>query len=532
MSDVLVKSDLWRGSCSSITSKSSSIHLHDAAVTIAGSVVEALDKLVESNMIDCKSDADTIIRSLDAFDLNRSDISEGVSRSTPFNLHTRVRGYLQDLFTTSVHISESSLKHEGQTTVSTQDVPISELQLSRDLTVSHLDDLTIICMSNIFGEIERLFHSDLYPECQAPAGDETVYGIIQGLGELVRSSRSSPKSRSSDRGLDECKDVSVCSVERVFSAQFKTKAAQTLSDILLKTGEKLSTSEATQSSEAFCLTDFQPNVYALLEELEELTVTPSVPASPLSIQANSTASDIMDMFLSRLRKCSLTIPKRKNFLSASRSIYRGVQKKVFGFFLRLQESFSTHVNGTKGGELESIKAPHTTAPRFQVDLDSSTDELMVKIVDLYKSEVLLTKPSSPKLSHIRHSMSSQSTSPHDLSTADEERICSSISKQSSDKLKTVKPKEILTESVRVVRDVLMKRVTPQISSDEFSQSSLDSIRGTSATPCLSTSSTDLENAAVTIAETVVDAIDRYNEVKHSEMAAVKSSSDMLSDASF
>ncbi|KAL7845631.1 hypothetical protein AOLI_G00238230 [Acnodon oligacanthus] len=162
----------------------------------------------------------------------------------------------------------------------------------------------------------------------------------------------------------------VCSVERLFSVDFKTQATQTLSDILLKTGEKLSASESKQSPEAFCLTDFQPKVYALLEE-EEVAVTPSVAASPLPIQANSTASDIMHMFLTRLRKCCGT--KRKSFFSAYRNIHRVV-------------------------------------------------------------------------------------------------------------------------------------------------------------PFLSTSSTDIENSAVTIAETGVDAVGRCNEVKHSEMAAVKSSSEMLSDA--
>ena len=122
-----------------------------------------------------------------------------------------------------------------------------------------------------------------------------------------------------------------------------------------------------------------------------------------------------------------------------------MQKKVFGFFLGLRESFSAQVKPTTGAELESI-----TSPRFKVDLDSCTDDVIVKMVELYKSEFLLPKPSSFKVSQISHSMSLHSVFPHDHDIPEEEKvrdISSSSSKQMSDKMKTVKPKGFLNEAV-------------------------------------------------------------------------------------
>ncbi|KAL7879917.1 hypothetical protein SRHO_G00021710 [Serrasalmus rhombeus] len=147
VSDLLVRSDR----CSTSTSTGSSKEIHDAAVNIAETVVEALDKLVESSVIDSQSDSEAIIRSLEAstHTLNRSDISEGRVPST--SLFRRVRGYVQALFT--------SLKPDEQTAASIQEAPVSDLQRSKDHTVSQLDDLTITCTNNIIVGLRKCLGS-------------------------------------------------------------------------------------------------------------------------------------------------------------------------------------------------------------------------------------------------------------------------------------------------------------------------------------------------------------------------------------
>ncbi|KAL7879909.1 hypothetical protein SRHO_G00021630 [Serrasalmus rhombeus] len=154
VSDLLVRSDR----CSTSTSTGSSKEIHDAAVNIAETVVEALDKLVESSVIDSQSDSEAIIRSLEAstHTLNRSDISEGRVPST--SLFRRVRGYVQALFT--------SLKPDEQTAASIQEAPVSDLQRSKDHTVSQLDDLTITCTNNIIvGQSSIIAYSTAERQC-------------------------------------------------------------------------------------------------------------------------------------------------------------------------------------------------------------------------------------------------------------------------------------------------------------------------------------------------------------------------------
>ncbi|KAL7828688.1 hypothetical protein SRHO_G00323220 [Serrasalmus rhombeus] len=455
VSDLLVKSD----PCSSSTSIGSSNDVHDAAINIAATVVEALDQLVESSVIDSQSDCETIIRSLEAstHTLNRSDISEERIPSSSFNLFRRVHGYVQALFT--------SLTREDQTAASIQEAPVSDLQFSRDHSLSQLDDLTITCTNSIVGEIVQLCHSAESAECQVPAGDkesEAIYGIIQGLEELARGSSSSSKSASSGRDLGDRMDrsfsnldcalkagslphaaSSIHSAQRLFSAEFGSKASQTVGDILLKTGGDFSNSVSTKSSEAFSTTDFQSCI----------TDSPSAVASSLSVKAFSTAVDITEMFLKRLR-------------------------------------------------------------RFKVDLDSCAREVIVKIVELYKSELLLPKLSSSTLPQISHSMSLLSTFPCDHGIHEEDKvykICSSVSRtsQTSVKMKTIEPPVFVNENDQIVSDIMLKRTASKIAWDEPSQSSLTFTRGTSTTHILSDGSTDLENADPLTAATVVDSLDKY-----------------------
>ncbi|KAL6481672.1 hypothetical protein MHYP_G00097520 [Metynnis hypsauchen] len=156
----------------------------------------------------------------------------------------------------------------------------------RDLKVAMQE---VICKTV---SCNALSSSDKQETMCSPMAEET-FSILSDVFKHSQPEDSPLTERTYDVLREEQKEVDsdlnghsaldctspVCSVERVFSAEFKTQATQTLSDILLKTRKKLSASESKQPLEAFCLTDFQPKVYALLEE-EEVDVTP--PASPLS----------------------------------------------------------------------------------------------------------------------------------------------------------------------------------------------------------------------------------------------------------
>ncbi|KAL6481728.1 hypothetical protein MHYP_G00098080 [Metynnis hypsauchen] len=528
-SDVLLESATQNYSCctssqthsftgsrsTSTTLISSSSDLHGAAVAaddVARIVVDALDRLAESSMIDGKSDSDTIIRSLNAC---RSDISVVGSRSVPLNLFERVRGYLQTLFMTY---------YQSQPVSSTQRVPTSYVQLSRVHSVSHLDDLTVTCTNSIISEIVQLYHSDT--ECQAPVGDKDsleIHDIFQGLGELVRTSKSSSKTSSSGKDLRECEEMSLPkldpafkvdpapdrtsshrSLETLLCARFQNKAVQTVGEILLKTGEKLSASGSTQSFKSVS---------------SSATIQPTVVDPGFFIQA----SEIFGNFLSCLRQGIMSIQsdsadtskrptseRKKKVSSASRRIYRSVHEKVFGFMLGLQMSFSerwkvspqdqptTSTEQQSGSVLSVSSPPHITSPRFQLFLDSCTEDVIYKVVELYKSELLLSSSSKVSLN-----------------------ISTSLPEQPLLNLKTTKPKSFLTDAAQLVSDVLIRR-SSQMSSDEPGHV-LDSSREICSLPLFSASSADVHDAAVTNAETVVDALDRRVDSKHSAMIT-----DMLS----
>ncbi|KAL7879921.1 hypothetical protein SRHO_G00021750 [Serrasalmus rhombeus] len=369
VSDLLVRSDR----CSTSTSTGSSKEIHDAAVNIAETVAEALDKLVESSVIDSQSDSEAIIRSLEAstHTLNRSDISEGRVPST--SLFRRVRGYVQALFT--------SLKPDEQTAASIQEAPVSDLQRSKDHTVSQLDDLTITCTNNIIGEIVQLYHSaESESQSHVPAGDdecEAIHGIIQGLEELVKASSLSSKRASSGRDLGDRMDRSFSNLDSALKASSLAHAASSI---------------------------------------------------------------------------------------------------------------------------------HSAQRLFSAEFGN---EVIVKIVELYKSELLLPKPSPSTLPQISHSMGLLSTFPSGHGSDEEDKvskISSSASRQTSIRMITVKTKGIVNEAVQKVSHIALQRAAPKIAWDELSQCSLASTRGTSATPVLSVSSTDSDNAAP--ATTVVDATDK------------------------
>ncbi|XP_036416234.1 uncharacterized protein LOC118800168 [Colossoma macropomum] len=429
---------------------------------------------------------------------------------------------------------------QSQTVLSTQSVPTSDVQLSRVHSVSQLDDLTVTCTNSIISEIVHLYHSDVLSECPTSVTDKDsveIRDIFQGLGELVRTSRSTSKTSSSDKDLGECEDISLpkldvskvdpaldqtsshCSLKNLLSAQFQSQATQTVCDVLLKTGEKLSISGSTQSFKS----SSSPTVFL-----------PPAAASSFYTEAQSTASDIVTSFLKKLWKCCFSAPsdnagtstkpapkQKKQVPSASQSIYRGVHKTVFGFLLGLQKSDKseksdqsvilvqeqpkTQAELESGSVLSFRSPPQTISPRFQLNLDSCTDEVISKVVELYKSELLLCSSSKASL-----------------------HISTSLPEQPSVSLKTIKPKSFLTDAAQLVSDVLIRRFSSQTSSVESGQHFLDSSRKTSSSPVFSPSSADVQDAALIIAETLVDALDRYVESKHSAMTTVNSSSDMLS----
>ena len=335
------------------------------------------------------------------------------------------------------------------------DVSDPECHIPTVHSASQLDDLTVTCTNSIISEIVQLYHSDESSECEASVGDKDkveIHDIFQGLEELVRTSSSSPKPRSSDTDLGECEDVSLPkldafqvdpkhdrtsarrSLESLLSAQFQSEATQTVCDILLKTG-------STQSFKS--------------------SSSPAAAASSFYTEAQSTASDIVTNFLKKLRKCCLSAPsdnacsstrpkQKKDVPSASQSIYRGVHKKVWGFLLGLQKPFPgkrkifPQDQPTKGAEVE--RGTQTISPRFQLNLDSCTDEVIYKVVELLKSELLLSSSSKVSL-----------------------HIATSLPEQLSVNVKTVKPKGFLTEAAQLVSDVLTRRLSSHTSSDESRQ---------------------------------------------------------------
>ncbi|KAL6485916.1 hypothetical protein MHYP_G00053080 [Metynnis hypsauchen] len=327
------------------------------------------------------------------------------------------------------------------------DVSPPEYHIPTVHSASQLDDLAVTCTDSIISELVQLYHSDESSEHEASVGDKDkveIHDIIQDLEELVRTNRSPSKTSSSHADLGECEDVSLPkldafkvdpehdhtsthhSLENLLSSQFQSKVTQTMCDILLKTGERLSISGSTQS----CKSSSSSAVFL-----------PSATASSFYTEAQSAASDIVTNLLRKLQKCCPSAPsdnacsstrpaskQKKDVPSNSQSTYRGVHKKILGFLLGLRKPFPEKRRifqvdqPPMGAELES--GTQTTSPRFQLNLDSCADEVICKVVELFKSELLLSSSSTVSL-----------------------HVSTSLPEWPTVKLKTVKPEDFLPEAV-------------------------------------------------------------------------------------
>ncbi|XP_066525056.1 uncharacterized protein [Hoplias malabaricus] len=358
-----------------------------------------------------------------------------------------------------------------------------------------VSDLEMTAGPSRVPKVTTLYHSTSPPsDGQITTGDASsevtvvsdwrIHEMMQELEKISSSSRSSSKRSLKSRDLKGSKDIS-------------------FPEFVFVNGEAASRSFST----LLCQSDLE-----ITEEELESTESPSVPSLATSIPTDSTASCISTTLQKPLsdqvdlESEDETTPPKTNFVSAARRLYRSVHKKVFGFHLGLQQAESTKTKLTKedadleSGNLRQIRtSPLRVCPRFQVQIDSCTQEIIGKVVEHYKSEILLAKPRSRK----------------------PEFRCLSSPPPEQPSMRIMRPEEFLNEAVQIVGDVLVKSASTQASSSESSTSSSEA----SSLSCPHLSSTDLQNTAVDIAETVVEALDRYAE---SQISVVKSSSEMLS----
>ncbi|KAL6488012.1 hypothetical protein MHYP_G00046380 [Metynnis hypsauchen] len=152
---------------------------------------------------------------------------------------------------------------------------------------------------------------------------------------------------------------------------------------------------------------------------------------------------------------------------------------------------STHA---EGAELKSV-----TYPRYMIDLDSCTRDVIGKIVELYYSEFLLPKLSSSTLREINDSVSLRSIFSREDGIHEDYRvykICSCCS-QTSVNMKTIESPEFVTEDDQVASDIMLKRTAPKTAWNEPRQGSLTFTQVTE-TPqaCRSTSDSVMETSCV------------------------------------
>ncbi|KAL6477101.1 hypothetical protein MHYP_G00156000 [Metynnis hypsauchen] len=331
---------------------------------------------------------------------------------------------------------------------------------------SLIDHLIISCTNDVIGGITHLYHpDDLSSDSHRSTGGKTsqmsmasklrVHRVTQELEQMISASRSSStwslecnylesKNNSSLNSLTvtemgRSSSSSRQHIESLFNGKFQEKATQVVSDALLKTCGKMSTAVSVHSSK-----EGSDGVIT-----KEVDMPESQPVSSFSssVLVESAASDITNTFLNGLRKISSDqvdneslaepAPSPKTFRSAARRLYRNVQYKVNGFLLRLQESqsrtesllsstefesnnqtlkpaesSSSDIVKSRVEELESESVlsirspPHRTSARIQINLDSCTDEIFGKVVELYKSELRLSTSSEVPL-HISASLPEQ-----------------------------------------------------------------------------------------------------------------------------
>ncbi|KAL6488010.1 hypothetical protein MHYP_G00046360 [Metynnis hypsauchen] len=145
---------------------------------------------------------------------------------------------------------------------------------------------------------------------------------------------------------------------------------------------------------------------------------------------------------------------------------------------------------TEGAELKSV-----TYPRYMIDLDSCTHDVIGKIVELYYSEFLLPKLSSSTLRQINDSVSLRSIFSREDGIHEDYRvykICSCCS-QTSVNMKTIESPEFVNEDDQVVSDIMLKRTAPKTAWNEPRQGSL-TFNQVTETPqaCRSTSDSVME----------------------------------------
>ncbi|GAA6085165.1 uncharacterized protein LOC113662505 [Tachysurus ichikawai] len=203
---------------------------------------------------------------------------------------------------------------------------------------SQLDDLSITCTNEICDKIVALYHSK---DFSRPDEKNTllmslksllkVQKLMKGLEEAVSMSRSSSwntvstasqlTSPLSEVMTPECA-LSPPEPELPFSDQFVSKALEMITEVLLRTDEKLATSVSSQN---FVPASSETELNSLME------------------LAKSKATEILQKLFFLLHSCidaDQSVPEHEAFLAYAQKIHMDIHKRVFTYVSERQQAAS------------------------------------------------------------------------------------------------------------------------------------------------------------------------------------------------
>ncbi|KAK3505598.1 hypothetical protein QTP70_021309, partial [Hemibagrus guttatus] len=264
--------------------------------------------------------------------------------------------------------------------------------------ISQLDDLSITCTNEICERILALYLSE---ECVRPGGETTsgtslkshqeVHGIMKGLEEVVSISRSSSWSTVTStvtttpepEAMTPDGASSAPRAERPFSEQFLSKASQAISEILLKTEQKLATSMSPQISvPASSGTELN-----FLMELVKSTAT-EILQKLFFILVHSLREHLTGVSSSNANQSG---PEREQrFLSDAQTIHMDIHKQVFSFICERQQAVSEKRNSLLDFCSETASQLDVSSENIQ---ESAAAELFLKATNA-ASDILVKKLSS------------------------------------------------------------------------------------------------------------------------------------------
>ncbi|KAL6487995.1 hypothetical protein MHYP_G00046210 [Metynnis hypsauchen] len=341
---------------------------------------------------------------------------------------------------------------------------------------------------------------------------QDILDIVDGLSDEEWTPLTSNAQRSKAEFASLCKNIAISAVKNFLPTLIHTlglKAALTAEEQLRKKTQSESRSPSDHSTRKSTKLQSDDGDHRLSKQVDVETSTDEVSIVDSFTKSErflTKASQVVSDLLVKSDHCSPSTSTvspndvHDAAVNIAATVVEALNQRVESGVIDSQSDSDAIIRSldasmhTEGAELKSV-----TYPRYMIDLDSCTHDVIGKIVELYYSEFLLPKLSSSTLRQINDSVSLRSIFSREDGIHEDYRvykICSCCS-QTSVNMKTIESPEFVNEDDQVVSDIMLKRTAPKTAWNDPRPGSLTFTQVTE-TPqaCRSTSDSVMETSCV------------------------------------